>query len=155
MLKRDITFEDFNGDKVTETHYFNLTGTELVELETAYSGGLEKNIETIVEAKDAKTLFAEFKKIILMSYGQKSPDGKHFIKNDELRELFSQSAAFDALVMEFFTDEAVAANFIKAVMPRDLAEAVEEDKKKILQDATAEKLGTAPKTTAEIAAEQK
>lgn len=153
MLKRDITFDDFNGDKVTETHYFNLTKVELVELETKYAGGLEKNIMSIAEAKDARVLFKEFKDIILMSYGQKSPDGKLFKKSDELKEEFAQTAAFDALMMEILGNEEAAAKFIAGVMPADLAEAVAKDKKS-LQDAVAEKLGTTPKTTAEIAAEQ-
>jgi len=152
MLKRVITFEDFNGDTVTETHYFNLTKTELVELEAEYEGGLEGYMQAIIDAKDNKTLLAEFKKIILMSYGVKSPDGKRFIKSTELREEFSQTAAFDALFMELASSEDAGASFIASIIPRDLGETVA---KADLKAEVAEKMGIREKTTAEIAAEQR
>lgn len=121
MLKRDITYEDFNGEKVTETFYFNLTKTEIVELELAYEGGLEAGINRIIEAENLKDLVAEFQKIVLMAYGEKSPDGKRFIKNDEMREAFSQTAAYDALFMELATNDDAAATFIKGIIPQDLS----------------------------------
>ena len=155
MLKREITFEDFNGEKQTEVHYFNLSKSELIELESSFNGGLERNLQAIIEAKDSATLLKEFKTIILMAYGQKSPDGKRFIKNDQLREEFKQTAAYDALFMELATDDKAGAAFIRGVIPADLAEEVRKEQESgSLQQATAEKLGTAPKTTAEIAAEQ-
>lgn len=151
MLKRDITFKDFHGDTVTETHYFNLTKTELVELELDYAGGLENNLTAMVEAKDGRTLMKEFKKIILMAYGKKSEDGRRFIKTQELRDEFVQTAAYDALFIELVTDEEAAAKFIEAVLPE-----MDETEKSALKQEMAEKLGTAerPKTTAELAAEQ-
>lgn len=152
MLKREITYEDFDGNKQTDIYYFNLTKSELVELEAEFEGGLEKSITAIAEAKDAATLLAQFKKIILSSYGVKSPDGKRFEKSDKLREEFQQTAAYDQLFIELATDEEAATKFISGIIPRDLSEEVQ--KEKDLRQATAEKLGTAPKTTAEIAAEQ-
>ncbi len=126
MLKRDITFEDFNGNTVTETHYFNLAKTELMDLELSYEDGLEATLTRIIEANDVKAVLSEFKKIILMSYGIRSEDGKRFIKNDSVREEFSQTAAYDALFMELSTDEGAAATFIKGIVPRDLVNSVTE-----------------------------
>lgn len=125
MLKRDITYEDFNGDTVTETFYFNLTRTELVDLQVGYDGGLEAAISKIVKAEDLQALVKEFQKIVLLTYGEKSPDGKRFIKNDQMREEFSQTAAYDSLFMELATDEDAAANFIKGIIPQDMAKEVE------------------------------
>lgn len=125
MLKKDITYENFNGETLTETFYFNLTKPELVELEVEFKDGFSELLKNIVETQDAKILVREFKRIILLSYGVRSEDGKRFIKNDELREEFSQTGAYDALFMEFVMDADKGADFIKGILPKDLASAVE------------------------------
>ncbi len=122
MLKRDVTYEDFDGEKATETFYFNLTKSEIVELEVAYDGGLQAALLRIVKTNDRKNLVAEFKKIILLSYGQKSEDGKRFIKSDDLREAFSQTAAFDALFIELATNDDAAATFLKGIVPKEFSQ---------------------------------
>jgi hypothetical protein len=134
MLKKEITYEDFNGDTVTETFYFNIGKTELMELEVERKEGMEAWLKTIADADDRKTMLAEFKRIILLAYGQKSPDGKRFIKTPELREEFSQTAAFEALFMSMITDEGVASSFIIGALPRDLGREAEkrvEDENKL------------------------
>lgn len=126
MLKREITYEDFDGNQVTDTLYFNLTKSELVSLEAEYDGGLYASIKRIMEANDQKSLIEEFKKIILISYGQKSEDGKRFIKSDDMRTEFSQSAAYDALFMELATSDTLAAEFMTGIIPRDMAKAIDQ-----------------------------
>ena len=81
MLKKTITYEDFNGDKVSEDFFFHLSKAELVELELSHKGGLSEALKRIVESEDGKAIIAEFKNIILSSYGQRSDDGKRFVKN--------------------------------------------------------------------------
>ena len=138
MLKRDITYEDFNGETVTEIFYFNLTKTELFELQFGYEGGLDALLEKIIETKDMHGLIELFKKIIKASYGVRSEDGKRFIKTDQVFEEFTQTAAYDALFMKLSTDDDWAADFVQGIVPKDLAEEVkkeierrmEEDKKK-------------------------
>lgn len=125
MFKRDIIYEDLDGEKITETFYFNLTRTELIELEVHYKGGLKEAMERIIKADDRKKLVEEFKRIILLSYGIKSDDSKRFIKSDELRTEFSQSAAYDELFMELATNEESAANFINGIVPKNFAEEIE------------------------------
>lgn len=122
MLKREITYEDLDGNKVTDTFYFNLFKGELIDMELSAEDGFGAMLQRIVLTKNAKLLVSEFKKLILMSYGKKTEDGKRFVKSDELREEFSQSAAFDALFLELATDETAAANFIQGVIPKDLSE---------------------------------
>jgi hypothetical protein len=121
MLKRDITYEDFDGQTVTETFYFNLTKTEIVQLEVDYDGGLETTLRRIVNTSDTKALMREFKRIVLLAYGVRSEDGKRFVKTDELREAFTQTAAYDALFIELATNDEAAAKFIQGVIPKDLA----------------------------------
>lgn len=129
MLKRDITYENFDGENVTETFYFNLTKTEVFELQVEYEGGLEGFLKRIINAEDQKSLFALFKKFILLSYGIKSDDGKRFIKSDQLREEFSQTAAYDTLFMELGTDDNAAATFIKGVVPKDFQREIDKIEK--------------------------
>lgn len=121
MLKRDITFEDFNGDKVTETHYFNMTKAEVIELELSTEGGLQQWIQKIIAAGDHATLVAEFKKIIQASYGVRSADGKRFHKSEEAWNDFKASGAFDQLFFELATDEKAGADFCIGILPKDLA----------------------------------
>ena len=125
MLKRDITYEDYNGETVTETFYFNLTSTEIIDLQLGYEGGLEAALKKIIETEDVKGIITEFKKIILAAYGIKSEDGKRFMKNDTIREEFSQTAAYDALFMDLSTNENAAADFIKGVVPSSMQKEIE------------------------------
>lgn len=124
MLKKTITYVDYNGTERTEDFYFNLTKAEILEMELSTEGGLQQMIEKIVSAQDLPALSKYFKKIILMSYGEKSPDGRRFIKNDQLKEEFSQTEAFSQLYMELATDDKLAADFINGVIPNETAAAV-------------------------------
>lgn len=124
MLKRDIKYTDFNGDEQTDTFYFNLTRAEIVELEYVEKGGLDEFIRTIVKTEDHKALIKLFKQIVLMAYGQKSDDGKRFIKNDQLREDFEQSAAFDELFIQLATNETTMSTFIQGILPKDMQDEI-------------------------------
>ena len=128
MLKRTIKYEDFDGNLISEDFYFNLSKSELIELEVQYDKGLGETLQDIVKENDFKKLIAEFKRLVLLSYGVKSEDGKRFIKSDELREEFSQTPAYDALFMELATNDNAAADFIQGIVPRDMAEAIEKVK---------------------------
>ena len=128
MLKKEITYENFDGEETTETFYFNVSKPEIIELEVDVQGGFGRMMERIVEANDTKLLVQEFKRIILLAYGVKSEDGKRFIKSDELREEFTQTAAYSELFMQLALDADAAADFIKAILPRDLSDTLEEVK---------------------------
>lgn len=130
MLKKSIKYTDFNGEQATDIHYFNLTTTELIELELSQDGFIEM-LKRIVETRDNVQLFAMFKKIILGAYGRKSDDGRRFDKFDadgrSYSVEFSQTAAYDALFLEFALDQDKLIEFIKGVMPASLTTSVEGD----------------------------
>lgn len=126
MLKKTIKYTDFNDNETEDVFYFNISKTELVELEVTHKGGFEGMINSIMESKDNKAILDEFKRIILLSYGEKTPDGKSFIKNEDLRDAFAQTAAFEALFMEFFEVEGAAATFVNGIMPRDFVKAAKD-----------------------------
>jgi hypothetical protein len=130
MLKREISFEDFNGNQTSEVFYFNLSKAELIEMEVEYKQGFAQLLQDIIDSKDNKELVSKFKDIILMSYGQKSEDGKRFIKSPELREEFSQTAAYVELFMELASDDDAAVAFLSGVLPRDIVSQLNEEQVK-------------------------
>lgn len=121
MLKRSITYTDYNGGTRTEDFYFNLTQAEVTEMELSVDGGLVEMINRIVAAQDGKQIIATFKDIVLRAYGEKSPDGKRFIKNQELRDAFAQTEAYSILFMELATNADAAAAFVNGIVPAQAA----------------------------------
>ena len=124
MLKKTIKYTDYNGVERNEEFLFNLTKAELMELEMSTTGGLAEMIQKVVDTQDAPAIIKVFKDIILKAYGEKSADGKRFIKvNDTGVPLsigFSQTEAYSQLFMELATDAEAAANFIKGIIPADM-----------------------------------
>lgn len=133
MIRWPITYTDFDDNERTEDFYFNLSKSELMEMDFSQTGGMEKMIRSIVEAQDTKGIIEVFKAIILKSYGEKSLDGKQFVKlrnGQKLAEEFQQTAAYDALFMELATDDKKAADFINGVIPKALAKQLAEEQTK-------------------------
>ena len=119
MLKKTITYTDYNGHQRTEDFYFSLNKAELVELELSASGGLTVMMDRIIAAEDNPTLFKIFKDLVLKAYGIKSDDGRKFIKNQEVRDDFAQTEAYSVLVMELVSDAEKAAEFFNLIIPQD------------------------------------
>lgn len=117
MLTKTIKYVDYNGVEREETFLFNLSKAEVAEMELSVSGGLVQMIEKIVAAEDGKLIIDLFKDIILRSYGEKSPDGRRFIKTKELSLGFSQTEAYSNLFMELATDADAAAAFVNGIVP--------------------------------------
>lgn len=126
MLKRKITYTDYNGNERTEDFYFNLSKAELTEMQLSESGGLTEFIQRIIDTQDTKKIIELFKDLILKSYGEKSLDGKRFIKSKELSESFAQTEAYSDLFMELATDSKAASEFVNGIIPADLAKQVAE-----------------------------
>ena len=133
MLKKEITYVDYNGVEKKETFWFNLTKTELMR-EFGAGDGTTETLQKIVDAKDGRALMDNFEKLILNAYGEKSADGRRFVKSKQLSEEFSQTPAYDVLFMELFTNEKAAAEFTEGILPEDL---VAEAKKSMLAEAAA------------------
>jgi hypothetical protein len=117
MICKKITYTDYNDVERTEKFYFNLSQAEVMEMEMSTEGGLVETINRIVEAQDGPTIIKIFKDLILKAYGQKSLDGKRFVKNDQLREEFEQTEAYSILFMELATNADAAAKFVNGIIP--------------------------------------
>ena len=134
MLKKTVTYEDYNGIEQTEDFYFNLTKVECMELEFGFGTGetLSGSIRTLINAGDMATVIKTIKKIVLTSYGVKSPDGKRFIKNDTIRTEFKENPAFEQIYWELVTDAEKAADFISGIVPSAIREGLGSDPKREL-----------------------
>ena len=117
MLKKTMTYTDYDDVERTEDFYFNLSKAEVAEMEMSEYGGLSNLLKKIVQEKDTKRIIEMFKDLILRSYGEKSQDGKRFVKNQELRDAFSQTEAYSELFMELAGNAEAAAAFVNGITP--------------------------------------
>lgn len=135
MFKKTIKYTDFDGNERKEDFYFNLTKAELLEMQLSIDGGLQGHLERIIKTQSQPELIKMFKEIIMRAYGEKSPDGKRFMKSDEIRQNFECTEAYSELFMELATDSNAAADFINALLPAD-ARPSEAEKQKMLKELT-------------------
>lgn len=120
MLKKTVTYVDYNGVERTEDFYFNLSKAEVAEMELSVEGGLSKMLDEIVKSNDNVRIMELFKRIVLKAYGEKSSDGKRFVKSKEISEAFSQTEAYSEIFMELALDEKAAAAFVEGIMPANM-----------------------------------
>lgn len=121
MIKKTMTYVDYNGTERTEDFYFNLTEAEIMEMEMGTTGGLAEMIQRIVAAQDAPAIIKIFKELVLKAYGEKSADGKRFVKSDEISTAFAQTEAYSQLFMKLATDADAAAKFVNGIVPASMA----------------------------------
>lgn len=131
MLKKTITYTDYNGTERTENFYFSLSKAEIMDMELSVSGGMRQLLQNIIDKQDIPNIISTFKKLIQDAYGEKSPDGRRFIKSKELTDAFLQTEAYSELYMELLGDAEKAAAFINGIMPADVLAAVQEREKSV------------------------
>ena len=117
MYIKPITYTDYAGVERTEDFYFNLSKAEIIEKQLGTYGGYAEMLEKIVAKKDGPLIISTFKKLIMDSYGERSEDGKRFIKSKELSTAFIQTEAYSVLLEELCTDASAGAEFVNGIMP--------------------------------------
>ncbi len=120
MIKKTITYVDYNGDECTDDFYFNLSKAELTEMELGTPGGLTAMVRRAVSSNDSPEIVKLFKEMMLKAYGEKSPDGKRFVKSKELTEKFLSTMAYSELFMELATNIDAATEFFNGLIPSDM-----------------------------------
>ncbi|MFI3115560.1 MAG: hypothetical protein R3Y12_05420 [Clostridia bacterium] len=120
MVKKTITYTDYNGAQRTEDFYFNLTKAEVTEMELSVDGGMSETLNRIIQANNVPALIKEFKDIVLKAYGEKSQDGKRFIKDDETTKAFKETEAYSQLFMELVTNSDEASKFVNGILPQEI-----------------------------------
>ena len=118
MLKKPITYTDYDGNQRTENFWFNLDEAEILEFQMSYPGGMKAMLEKMVEEEDGAKILETIKKVIMMAYGEKSLDGKYFKKSKEMSEAFTHTRAYSALIMELYRVDGAAADFMNKIIPQ-------------------------------------
>ena len=127
MYKKTMSYTDYDDVERSEDYYFNLSKSELMEMDFSATGGMEKLIRSVIATRDTKRIMEIFKDIILRAYGEKSLDGKRFIKvrdGHRLADDFAETGAFDALFIELATNDKAATEFINGIIPKALADEI-------------------------------
>ena len=138
MLKKTITYTDYDGMERTEDFWFNLSKTELTKLDAELPGGVLGVLRKIIDKKDRKALVDFIETLILRSYGEKTLDGKRFVKTPDMAEEFMQTPAYDELFMSILSDTDSQTSFINGVIPQSMAKESEQTDKKQVENALAE-----------------
>ena len=118
MIKMPITYTDYNGEEQTEDFYFNLNKAEVMDMNFNANGSYGEYLKSILNSRDYKQMGEEFKKLILRSYGEKSPDGRRFVKSPEKTAEFEQTEAYAELYIMLATDPKMAEKFVNGVLPK-------------------------------------
>lgn len=124
MIKKTVTYTDYNGEQRTETFYFHYTEAEILDMEMSEEGSFADRIQRIIDAKDKTALMKLIKKFVIDAYGVKSEDGKRFMKNDELKTAFLECPAYSDIFMEMVTNDEIAAEFVNGVIPSTMKDRV-------------------------------
>lgn len=122
MLRKEVEYKDFDGNDRKDVLWFHLNEVEITEMDLETSGGLVKYMESIIDTNDVNQLITIFKDLLIRSYGERSMDGKHFYKDDKIRNEFVSSAAYPVLYMEMVSDADKAVEFINGIVPPNIRE---------------------------------
>ena len=117
MIKKTVTYKDYNEVERTESFYFHFNEAEILDMEMSVEGGFAERVQRIVDSKDQSSLLKVIKNFVLDAYGVKSENGKRFIKNDEVKAEFVECPAYSMIFMELVTNDELAAEFVNGVVP--------------------------------------
>ena len=153
MFSRTFEFKGYDGEMHKETWWFNLSETELYKLELGTVGGVNGMMNRMLREERPDKIVDMFEKIILTSVGERSADGRRFLKKPrvgmpwgEVAEDFRETPAYDQLFLELVSDGKKLSAFLKGVIPKELAdqlakaekENAEAEAQPVEQDVTAD-----------------
>lgn len=130
MIKKTITYVDYNGNQRTEDFYFNLNKAELMRMELGVKGGMTEMMNRMIAAQDAPAMMEVFEDLVRKSYGVKTPDGRGFDKDPKHFEAFKSTEAYSELFVELITNPDACAEFFNGVVPANLVEQMKAEQAK-------------------------
>lgn len=140
MFKKTITYTDYDGKERTEDFYFHLTKAEVIQwLTTNGDYTIDKVLDRLTKKSRGRDIMDIFDDLIKRSYGEKSEDGRRFVKNPEILANFVETEAYSVLFTELVLDANKAAEFFSKILPSDIGDAIEKIQKEH-PDATPEQL---------------
>lgn len=122
MLKKEITFTNFNDEEVTKTYWFNLNKLQAMKLVSA-NGGLDTYLPEVAKKKDTEKFIAFVEGVVLDAYGARDEaDPDVFDTSAEAKEKFKKSPAFSELVYSLLTSEDAFVTFLLDILPKSMRE---------------------------------
>lgn len=156
MLKKTLTYTNLDGKTITEDFYFNMTKAELIKLNLKEGEGFQDYLTKIVESGDGAAIIENFEKLVRLSYGVRTADGK-FKKDPDDFDAFMATEAYSDFFLELVTDAKASADFVNAVMPSELVEEAEAAKAQLgtrqIQDVVPREVSNSPLPNVETATE--
>ena len=144
MLSKTITYTDFNGRTRTETFEFHLYQHERVKWASDKDGLLrykkdlsdadlegiqkaaitdeaeaERMLNVLLNDGTIFTIVNVIEDLVRRSYGQRSEDGRRFVKSEEMTEEFMQTEAYSVLFEELTTNPDAGSAFMNALMVKN------------------------------------
>ena len=134
MIKKTITYEDFNGEKRTKDFYFHMNQVEFAKLNGEVPGGLEKRIQDIIANQDQDAMLRLVDLLVSRSYGERDDEDGGFTKIGKngrpLYEKFVNTSAYDNLIIELIQGEKNIVTFLSGIMPKEVQARMDEEFKK-------------------------
>jgi hypothetical protein len=129
MIKQTLTYDDFDGNKVTRDFYFHLSKADLLDMTVGGDESFETKLISIAQGNDWRVMMNTFKQVVAASVGVRN--GEAFEKSEEITRNFMGSPAFDAFLEAVVNDVDAAARFINGVVPKDLATPIDQIKAQV------------------------
>ena len=120
MFSRTFTYTGYDGKPHTDTWWFNLSEAELYEMELSKIGGVNGMMNRLLREEKPGEIVKMFKEIILGAVGERSADGRKFLKNEEIRQDFYQSKAYSDLFVELVSSGEALSTFLRGAIPEDV-----------------------------------
>ena len=133
MQKITVTYENFDGENVTEDLYFHLNIKELQDMEN-WDVPLTQRIAKLTKTEDGKDAFNLMRDIIETAYGERSSDGKRFLKSPEIRNMFTEGLAYDEVIIQFIDGTTDLGKFIEGLLPKKVFELAKKNSKKDVKE---------------------
>lgn len=113
MYRKVLKYVNYNGVPVEEPLYFNYTKPELLRLQRKYGvHDLADHLTLIAGSGDPNRMIPVIEDIIINAYGEKTEDGKSFMKTDHIQAKFENSMAYAELFELLLTNPTELQEFV-------------------------------------------
>ena len=134
MVKKHVSYEDYDGNKVEKDLWFHLNKYDLAKMSLGFDNGLIDGLTELQQKGDKKAVAEFIDNLLVNAYGVRKPGSDVFLKTPEIKEDFQYSLAHDEILMMLLggeDDEII--DFIVGIMPgmsaEDRADVIEKVKR--------------------------
>ena len=123
MIKKHVSYENYDGNKVEKDLWFHLNKSDLAKMSLGFDNGLIDGLTELQQKGDKKAIAEFIDNLLVNAYGVRKPGSDVFLKTAEIKEDFQYSLAHDEILMMLLggeDDEII--NFIVGIMPGMSAE---------------------------------